>query len=208
MTPAQRFPDTAARGRGWAIAGLVVMALGLAGCTPGAPPEPSESAAPSAEPTPGETPSASPTATALVLPDSCEGAVPLTWIKANFGDGVERIMLDPNGGGPVTGDFNATGAMVCFWGIPNSGAGFSMTIAERATATDDEQVAAWEAAGYQLGPDFLDALWYESGPAGGEEFVRLYALVEGWEIQTDGYGTELDPYLLLIRQATDSMGYL
>ena len=197
-----------ARIRGALLVSSVAFALlTLTGCAPGDISEsPGESDAPSASPSPS--PSGSPTAVALVLPDNCDDLVPISWIKANFGDSMELISFDPTMGGPVSQDFAARGGTVCLWGLPQSDGGFTLSIAQRATATDAAQIAAWEAAGYQLGPDFLDACWFQLGPSEVGDNINAYVLVEGYEIQTSGFGTELDPYLSLIRQATDSMGYI
>lgn len=191
-----------------AILLAAALSIGLAGCTPAAEPEPSESASASASAPPSPSASPSPSVAALVLPGTCEELVALAQVRAIFGDALEAIDYGPGGGGPDAIEFNARGGLVCFWGIPQTEAGISLMIAERETATDAEQIAAWQAAGYQLGPDFLDALYYEVGPTEVGDFVQSYSLVSGYEIRAGGYGTDLDPYLSLVRHATDSMGYL
>ncbi len=189
------------------VSGIMFALMALTGCVPSDDSgSPVKSEAPSASPS--ESPTASPTTKALVLPESCKDLVSTSWIKANFGDAVEPIPFDPSSGGPVSQDFVSRGGIVCFWGIPQSDGGFTLSIAERATANDAAQISTWAAEGFLLGPDFLDACWYQRGATEVGDHISVYVLVDGYEIQTSGFGTELDPYLSLIRQATDSMGYL
>lgn len=190
------------------LAVILMAALALTGCgpageTPGASPEPTDPG-----PSTSASPSGAPGGSGLVLPETCDELVPITWIRTAFGDAFESIPYDASGGDPTAADFAARGGLACLWGIPNSDAGVTLFVAERATPTDEAQVAEWQAAGYQLGPDFLDACWFEQVSSEIGEMVTVHALVEGYELRAQGLGVHIDPYLSLIRQATDSMGYV
>ena len=190
------------------LAVILMTALALTGCapdaeTPGASPRPTDPG-----PSTSASPSGTPGASGLVLPGTCDDLVPIGWIRTAFGDSFESIPYDASSGDPVGADFAARGGLACIWGIPNSDAGVPLFVAERATTTDEAQIAQWQAAGYRLGPDFLDACWFEQLSTALGEMVTVHALVEGYELRAQGLGEQLDPYLSLIRQATDSMGYL
>ena len=182
---------------------LALSGCGPAGETPGTSPQPADPG-PSTSASPSETPDTP----ALVLPETCDSLVPIAWIRSAFGGSFQNIPYDASSGDPTAADFAARGGLACLWGIPNSDAGVTLFVAERATPTDETQVAEWEAAGYQLGPDFLDACWFEQVSSEIGEMVTVHALVEGYELRAQGPGVEIDPYLSLIRQATDSMGYV
>ena len=187
---------------------ILIAALALAGCAPAG--ETPGASAPAVDPGPSTSvsPSETPGTSELVLPETCDGLVPIAWIRTAFGGSFESIPYDASSGDPTAADFAARGGLACVWGIPNSDAGITLFVAERATPTDEAQVAEWQAAGYQLGPDFLDACWLEQVSSEIGEMVTVHALARGYELRAQGLGEQVDPYLSHIRQATDSMGYL
>lgn len=184
-----------------AIAGMV-----LVGCVDVSEPDPTITASPSAsaEPTSGP----SPAAQELEIPESCGELVDLDVVKEQYGPDYVAIDIDP--AHPVAVEFQGRGGLglACQWGIPNSDAGVTLGVAPRATATDAEQVATWESAGYVKGPDFLDETWVLSEDTVLGPLITAGVLVEGYELQVTANGTSVDPLLVLARNATDNMGYV
>lgn len=81
-------------------------------------------------------------------------------------------------------------------------------VAERATATDQQQVDAWIAAGYVDCAPFLDACYYEDVLNELGEYWIVHALVEGYEMRVHATSTALDPLLVVARAAATSMGHV
>lgn len=188
----------------------LALLLTLTGCVPTPEPPPEGSPGPSVTaPTPSPTVSASPAAPALKLPGSCAELVPLATVHAEFAPSFESIDLLPGWGGPVAQDFASRGGLVCVWGIPNSDAGaLNLYVAERATATDEQQVDTWRSAGYSECPPFLDACYYqfESNEVG--EFWTVHVLVEGYEMSIQATAETINPLLVAARAAATTMGYV
>lgn len=192
---------------------LAIAALALSGCAPGegAPPEsessPGTSSAPSTERTekPDDGDEGEPAS--LVLPDNCSELVPIEWFQTELDSSFQEIPHDPSGGDPIAAEFTARGGLACLWGIPQSDAGVWLVVAERAAASDAELVDEWRSAGLQECPPFLDACWFDAEETMLGDYVTVHALVEGYELRAEGFGDQPDPYMSLMRQATDSMGY-
>ncbi len=188
-----------------ALAVLAALAISLTGCRPG--PE-----APSAGPEPSTEASASPSASpalVIAIPGSCEELVPIGVVHEQFAPDFESIPATLVDGGPVAQDFRSRGGLTCVWGIPNSDAGFvSLFVAERATATDAEQVGLWQVEGYPECPPFLDACHYEQVVDDFGEYWNAFILVEGFELRLQATTSSLDPMLVVARAASTSMGYV
>lgn len=188
----------------------VAIVFVLASCAPEplipAPsPSASESApAPEASPTPTPTP----TEPALALPGDCTSLVPLATIRSEVSPNFVHIVTGPGYGGPDAQDFAARGGLTCTWGIPQSGAAATVFAAERATATDAEQVAAWVAAGYSECLPFLDACYYEEVSNDYGEYKTVFALVGGFELQVQSPSASVDSLMTVARAAATSMGYV
>ncbi|WP_168627032.1 hypothetical protein [Cryobacterium sp. BB307] len=183
-----------------AVAGMI-----LTGCTgvtePGATtttPSPTEAEEPTSVP--------SPTVRELELPESCDELVDLDVVQQQYGADYVAIDIDP--AHPTAVEFQGRGGLACQWGIPNSDAGVTLGVATRATATDAEQVAAWESEGYAEGPDFLDETWVLSEETVLGPMITAGVLVEGYELHLTANGTSVDPLLVLARNATENMGYV
>jgi hypothetical protein len=191
------------------IAPLALL-LALAGCVPAPAPSPEESPTPSVvSPAPSATASESPAAPALEIPSNCADLVPLATIRAQFASSFEPIAFTPGWISPTTQDFIDRGGLVCLWGIPQSDAGaLTAYVAERATATDEQQIDAWQAAGYLECPPFLDACFYESETFEFGEFWTVHTLVEGFEMNIQAISMSIDPLLVIARAMATSMGYL
>ncbi|MBH0008105.1 hypothetical protein ESZ53_09035 [Salinibacterium sp. UTAS2018] len=144
--------------RSVAIAGTVLVALTLGGCTPATPdggaPLPSEPAATS-EPEPTSAPE--PEAEALTIPE-CDALYPIADARALWGDNTELYFEgDATDVGHYTSEpiaaidtlgANATMGRTCLWGIPNSGAIFGLTVADVTPADADLLTAALIGEGY------------------------------------------------------------
>lgn len=192
----------------------VTIALLLTGCAPEPlTPAPSPSVSePSPEattdPTTSPTSSPSPTEVSLALPADCPSLVPLATIKSEFSPSFVHIVTGPDYGGPDAQDFAARGGLTCTWGIPQSGSSAAVYAAERATATDAEQVAAWVAAGYSECLPFLDACYHEEVSADFGEYRTLFVLVGGFELRVQASTGSVDPLMTVARAAATSIGYI
>ena len=196
------------RVRALIIPALVVAML--AGCTPQTP---APSASPSTSPSPGSSaqtpstaPTAAPTQAAVALPGSCDALVPLAVVQREFSPRFETIVIDASYGDPVAQDFMARGGITCLWGIPQSGAGYTMYAAERATSTDAAQVAQWTAAGFTQCSEF-DACYYELASSEEGDFYTLHALVGGFELRAFSSAGGPDALMGVAIAAATSMGY-
>ena len=186
-----------------------LLALTLTGCgtvqAPTPSPVPSSSAS---TPTSSAAPAASPAANALVLPGDCVSLVPTSVVQGEFGTNWVPISYTPQAEDVVGRDFAARGGLVCLWGIPNSGAGMTVLVAERATATDQEQVAEWASAGLTECSPFLDACFSRVFETEVDMMAELRVLVEGFEIRIQGSSSTIDPLRVLAREAATNMGYV
>lgn len=184
-----------------------IVVFALVGCAPEAPvatPDPTVS--PSAE-QPSSSPSAPEHEATVSLPGECETLVPLSIVHSDFSDNFESIAMDAASGDPVAQSFRDRNGLTCLWGIPNSDAGVTLFVGERATSTDAEQVSQWSAAGYAECSAFLDACFHESGVDEVGAWQLLHALVDGYEIRVHGSSATLDPLLSLARTAATNMGH-
>lgn len=185
-----------------AIASLV-----LVGCSPSEPTEgPEPTAAPTSTPEPTTAPS--PTADAVSIPETCEQLIPIEWMQSQYGADFEAIPITEGMGSADVEDFRLRGGLACMWGLPASEYGITVFVAPRATATDADQVAQWEAAGYTLGPDFLDATYYELVVDDFGNHMTVWSLVEGFELKAHSPIDTVDPLLVVLREATENMGYV
>ncbi|MBH0022877.1 hypothetical protein [Salinibacterium sp. SWN248] len=141
-----------------ASAGAFLVALSLAGCTPASPdggaPLPSQ---PPTTAEPGPTVSSEPEADPLSLPE-CDTLYPIADARALWGAATE-LYFEGDGSDaahftaePIaaidTAGANATVGRTCFWGLPNSGAIFGLTVADIAPTDADLLSAALMGAGY------------------------------------------------------------
>lgn len=188
------------------VVGVALVAVGLAGCAPEAPPSPSPS--PTVEPT--ESPSPSPTVepAAVSIPESCGELLSIDWVQAQYGADMVEIEITEGMGSEDVTEYRDRGGLACMWGLPASEFGVTVFVAPRATATDEEQVALWEAAGYSLGPDFLDATYFEHIADDFGDHMTVWTLVEGFELKAQTAGSTPDPLLVILREATENMGYV
>lgn len=186
--------------------GVVVASFALTGCTPEEPSEPSSEATSSPTAVPTSTPSAEPVVVAI--PETCEELVPISWIHAQYGSDIEAIPITEGLGSGDVEEYRSRGGLACMWGLPASEFGVTVFVAPRATATDAEQIAQWEAAGYTLGPDFLDATYYEHIVDDFGEHMTVWTLVEGFELKSQTPSSSVDPLLIILREATENMGYV
>lgn len=193
-----------------AVAVPIALLLALSGCVPDpAPVATSPSPSPSVSASPSALPSTSPTGIQLVLPDSCDLLVPIEVIHTQFYSGFEPIFLIADQADEAAQSFSARNGLTCLWGIPNSDAGFvTVYAAVRETATDQQQVAAWQAAGFTECPPFLDACYYEDVTNEIGEVWTVHALVEGYELRIQASSVALDPLLVVARAAATGMGYV
>lgn len=174
-------------------------------------PGPSSSPAPgpsSSNPAQSPAPTATPAVDDLVLPGDCASLVPVAVIQREFGPRWVAISYTPHAEDVVSQDFAARGGLVCLWGIPNSGAGVTVHVAERATATDLEQVGVWASEGLTDCSPFLDACFSQVSETMVGMMARLHVLVEGFEIRVQGSASSIDPLRVFAREAADNMGYV
>lgn len=179
------------------------LALTLVACSPEDEPAPSPEPQPTATETPSPSPSEEPIE--LTIPRTCEELVDIDVVQAQFGSDFVAIEIDPMH--PLGAEYRTRGGIACVWGIPQSDAGVFLAVA-RADVSNEEQVAEWQAEGYTQGPDFLDETWVlnedtELGPQ-----VTVGVLVEGFELSASTSGTGPDSLLVLVRNATENMGYV
>lgn len=188
--------------------GVAVSSFALAGCSPSEPagPSPEPSSSPTAAPTSSPSPTAGPAA--VSIPDSCGELVPIEWIHAQYGNDFEEIPITSGMGSADVEDFRSRGGLACMWGLPASEFGVTIFVAPRATSSDAEQVAEWEAAGYTLGPDFLDATYYQHAVDDFGDHMTVWTLVEGFELKAQAGISTVDPLLIILREATENMGYV
>lgn len=189
------------------IVSVGVASLLLVGCGPSEPMEPPVETPTS---TPSSTPTASPTASPVVvaIPDSCDDLIPLSWVHSQYGTDFEAIPITDGMGSEDVENFRARGGLACMWGLPASEFGITVFVAPRATSTDAEQVALWQSAGYSLGPDFLDATYYEHIVDDFGHHMSVWTLVEGFELKAQSPIDTVDPILIILREATENMGYV
>lgn len=189
------------------IAGVGLMSLLLVGCGPSEPTDPPVET-PSSTPTSSPSTSPSPSSAVVSIPDTCEDLIPLDWVHSQYGADFEAIPItDGMGSGDAEG-FRARGGLACMWGLPASEYGITVFVAPRATATDAEQIALWQSAGYSLGPDFLDATYYELIIDDFGHHMTVWSLVEGFELKAHSPIETVDPLLVVLREASENMGYV
>lgn len=189
------------------VAGAALVSLLLVGCSPSEPsttPEPTSAPTSMTEPTTTPTPSVA----AVSIPETCEELIPIDWIHSQYGSDFEAIPITDGMGSADVEDFRLRGGLACMWGLPASEYGITVFVAPRATATDADQIAAWEAAGYSLGPDFLDATYYELVVDDFGDHMTVWTLVEGFELKAHAPVSTVDPLLVVLREATENMGYV
>lgn len=187
----------------------VLALLALSACATG--PEPPSSPAPgpsSSDPAQAPAQTAVPAVDDLVLPGDCASLVPAAVIQREFGARWVAISYTPHAEDVVSQDFAARGGLVCLWGIPNSGAGVTVHVAERATATDLEQVGVWASEGLTDCSPFLDACFADVSETMVGMTARLHVLVDGFEIRVQGSASSIDPLRVFAREAADNMGYV
>lgn len=189
------------------LVGVGLASLVLVGCTPA---ELTEPPAETPTSTPTVEPSATPTVSPVVvsIPDSCDELIPIDWVHSQYGTDFEAIPITDGIGSGDVEEFRARGGLACMWGLPASEYGITVFVAPRATATDAEQVALWEAAGHSAGPDFLDATYYEHIVDDFGHHMSVWALVEGFELKAQSPIETIDPMLIVLREATENMGYV
>lgn len=190
------------------VLGVAVASFALAGCTPSEPAEPSPEPTASSTSEPTTSPSATAEPVAVSIPDTCGELVPIEWIHAQYGSDFEEIPITSGMGSEDVEEFRSRGGLACMWGLPASEFGVTIFVAPRATSSDAEQVAQWEAAGYTLGPDFLDATYYEHIVDDFGDHMTVWTLVEGFELKAQAGIPEVDPLLIILREATENMGYV
>ncbi|MCC6270399.1 MAG: hypothetical protein IT190_03905 [Microbacteriaceae bacterium] len=187
----------------------VLLVLAVSGCgsapAPSSGPEPSPS---SSEPAPSATPAASPAVDELVLPGDCVSLVPTAVIQNEFGPNWVPISYTPHAEDVVGQDFVARGGLVCLWGIPSSGAGVTVYVAERATATDLEQVTEWVSDGLMDCSPFLDACFSKITETEMGTMAEVHVLVEGFEMRVQSSASSIDPLLVFAHEAATNMGYI
>ena len=185
----------------------VLIAL-LAGCTPQTPaPSQNPTSSPSAStPAPAPT-SAAPTQSPVALVDSCDSLVALDVVQREFSPHFVSIPIGAEYGDPVAQAFLNDGGLICLWGIPQSGAGFTMYVAEGIAGSDSEQASAWAAAGYTQCAEF-DVCYYESETNEEGSFWTLHALAGGFELRVFAQSGSLDPLMAVAHEAATNMGYI
>lgn len=156
---------------------------------------------------PSATPTAAPAVDELVLPGDCASLVPTAVIQNEFGPNWVAINYAPHAEDFAGQDFVARGGLVCLWGIPNSGAGVTVYVAERATATDLEQVTEWVSEGLMDCSPFLDACFSKITETEVDTMVEVHVLVEGFEMRIQGSASSIDPLLVFAQEAATNMGY-
>src|SRR5690606_18277627 len=130
------------------------------------------------------------------------------WMHATYGPDFVPIPITDGMGSEDIEEYIARGGLACMWGLPASEYGVTVFVAPRATATDEAQIALWEAAGYTLGPDFLDATYYELIVDDFGHHMSVWTLVEGFELKAHTTADTPDPLLIVLREATENMGYV
>lgn len=191
------------------VLGVAVASFALAGCSPGVPAEPTvepSASAPVSSSEPSESPTAEPAG--VSIPDSCGELVPIGWVHGQYGPDFEEIPIADGMGSEDVTQFRDRGGLACMWGLPASEYGITVFVAPRATATDADQVELWEAAGYSLGPDFLDATYFEHVVDDFGDHMTVWTLVEGFELKAHAPVSTVDPLLIILREATENMGYV
>ena len=190
------------------VLGVAVASFALSGCTPpeGVGPSPAPSVSPTVAPT--VSPSPTPEPEGLTIPDTCGELVPIEWVHAQYGSDFEEIPITGGMGSGDVEEYRSRGGLACMWGLPASEFGVTVFVAPRATSSDAEQVAEWEAAGYTLGPDFLDATYFEHTVDDFGDHMTVWTLVEGFELKAQAGAPTPDPLLIILREATENMGYV
>ena len=191
------------------VLGVAVASFALVGCSPGSGPEPEPSAEPSIVAPTGAPPSTPPLDLVEVsIPPSCGELVPIDWVHAQYGADIVEIPITDGMGSEDVTEFRDRGGLACMWGLPASEFGITVYVAPRATSSDAEQVALWEAAGYSLGPDFLDATYFEHIVDDFGDHMTVWTLVEGFELKAHSPVSSVDPLLIILREAAENMGYV
>lgn len=189
------------------VLSVAVASFAMVGCSPGVPVEPSPE--PSIVAPTGAPPSTPPLELVEVsIPPSCGALIPIEWVHGEYGPDFEEIPIADGMGSEDVTQFRDRGGLACMWGLPASEYGITVFVAPRATATDADQVALWEAAGYSLGPDFLDATYYEHVVDDFGDHMTVWTLVEGFELKAHSPASSVDPLLIILREATENMGYV
>ena len=190
-----------------AIVVPAVLILVLSGCAP-EPVVPSSTPTPSVT-TPSATPTATPSVSSLALPEDCEAFVPLPVIHKQFSEQFESIYFAADLGDSSAQSFAARDGLTCAWGIPQSDAGYVLVFAaERETATDAQQVAKWQSAGYTDCSPFLDACYSQNIPSETGVTMAVHLLLKGFEVRIEATTTSLDPLMVVAGEVAKNMGYV
>lgn len=186
-----------------------VFLLTLVGCTPTSEAQPvpsassnSDAAIPSGEPTPA------PTTTPVSLPATCEALVSTATIQREFSPQFDPTPYVAHPENALGQEFTDRGGLICIWSMPRSEAFVAIYIAERAAASDADQIAAWSSAGFADCSPFLDACFVEDDETMVGMKSTVYALAGGFELRISTSAGGLDQLRAVAHEAAANMGYV
>lgn len=187
----------------------VVLLVALAGCTSNSVGQPNPSVSSSSTaPAPSSEPTAGPTTAAVALPASCEALVSTATIQREFSPSFNPTPYVAHPENTLGQEFTDRGGLICLWSIPQSEGFVAIYVAERATATDADQIAAWRGAGFADCSPLVDACFFEEEETMVGMMSTVYTLAGGFELRLRTSAGSLSPLRAVVQEAATNMGYV